>query len=55
VVYLGGALVLGIVFLAAAFRVSRRLTLPAARQLFFASVLYLPLLLGLMVVDKIRT
>jgi heme o synthase len=55
VVYLGGALVLGIVFLAAAFRFSRRLTLPAARQLFFASILYLPLLLGLMVIDKIRT
>jgi protoheme IX farnesyltransferase len=53
-VYLAGALILGAVFLGTALRFSRRLTLPMARQLFFASILYLPLLLGLMVLDKIR-
>ncbi len=53
-VYLAGALVLGVVFLAYAGRFSRRLTVPRARQLFLASILYLPLLLGLMVLDKIR-
>jgi heme O synthase-like polyprenyltransferase len=26
-----------------------------ARRLFFASIIYLPLLLGLMVVDKLKT
>jgi len=27
---------------------------PSARKLFFASILYLPLLLGLMVFDKVK-
>ena len=54
IVYLVGAFLLGAVFLVAALRFSRRLSLPTARQLFFASILYLPLLLGLMVLDKIR-
>ena len=54
VVYLFGAFALGIIFLVAALRFSRHLTLPTARHLFFASILYLPLLLGLMVMDKIR-
>ena len=54
IVYLVGAFLLGVVFLAAALRFSRQLSLPTARQLFFASILYLPLLLGLMVMDKIR-
>ncbi len=53
-VYLAGALVLGLVFLGAAMLFSRQLTLQRARQLFFISILYLPLLLGLMVFDKIR-
>lgn len=52
--YLGGALVLGLIFLIAAWQFSRHLTVQRARQLFFVSILYLPLLLGLMVVDKIR-
>lgn len=50
-----GALVLGSVFLWYAIQFSRHLTIPSARRLFYASILYLPILLGLMVLDKIRT
>ncbi len=53
-VYLCGALVLGLAYFWFALRFSRQLTLPRARGLFFASILYLPLLLGLMVLDKIK-
>jgi heme o synthase len=53
-VYLGGALILGAGFLWCAFRFSRELSIARARALFYASILYLPLLLGLMVLDKIR-
>ena len=53
-VYLCGALVLGLAYLWFALQFSRCLTVPRARQLFFASILYLPLLLGLMVLDKIK-
>jgi protoheme IX farnesyltransferase len=52
--YLLGALVLGTVFLGAAVLFSRQMTRPRARQLFFISILYLPLLLGLMVFDKLK-
>ncbi len=51
-VYLAGALLLGAAFLVCAVQFARQLTLSRARQLFFASILYLPLLLGLMVLDK---
>jgi protoheme IX farnesyltransferase len=54
VVYLAGALVLGLAFLWQAAQFSRDLTVQRARQLFYASILYLPLLLGLMVWDKIK-
>lgn len=54
-VYLIGAFVLGVGFLWCAVRFARDMSLPRARQLFFASIIYLPLLLGLMVLDKIRT
>jgi protoheme IX farnesyltransferase len=54
-VYLAGALVLGVAFIWCAFQFSRQLTLQRARLLFFASIIYLPLLLGLMVLDKIRS
>ena len=50
--YLSGALVLGLVFLWCAVRFARQLDRLSARRLFFASILYLPLLLGLMVFDK---
>ncbi|HKS37296.1 MAG TPA: heme o synthase, partial [Verrucomicrobiae bacterium] len=54
VAYLAGALVLSLVFLWCAIRFSKELTLQRARQLFYASIIYLPLLLGLMVLDKVK-
>jgi protoheme IX farnesyltransferase len=53
-VYLVGALVLGLVYIWFAIQFSRHLTVSSARKLFFASILYLPSLLGLMVLDKTR-
>jgi heme o synthase len=53
-IYLAGALILGFGFLWSAVRFSRHLDVPRARQLFYASIVYLPLLLGLMVLDKIK-
>jgi len=53
-IYLFGALVLGAVFVAFAVLFSRQLTRQRARQLFFMSILYLPLLLGMMVFDKLK-
>lgn len=53
-VYLAGAVVLGSLFLWAAVTFSRRLGINDARRLFLVSILYLPLLLGTMVLDKIR-
>ncbi len=53
-VYLIGALVLGVAFVFYAVQFSRDLSRPRARQLFFVSILYLPLLLGLMVFDKLK-
>lgn len=52
--YFLGALALGVIFLWSAVQFSRHLTLSKARQLFYVSILYLPLLLGLMVLDKVR-
>jgi protoheme IX farnesyltransferase len=52
--YLAGALVLGTGFLWGAIQFSRQLTPARARQLFFASIIYLPLLLALMVWDKLK-
>lgn len=52
--YFFGALCVGCVFLWFAIRFARGLTLPRARQLFLASILYLPVLLGLLVFDKIK-
>ncbi len=51
-VYLFSALVLGLVFLWCAMQFARQMDRLSARRLFFASILYLPLLLGLMVFDK---
>jgi protoheme IX farnesyltransferase len=53
-VYLAGAIILGIGFLWCAIQFSRQLTLPRAKHLFFASIIYLPLLLALMVWDKLK-
>ena len=58
-VYLVGALALGLVFLWFAIQFARQLhsggpdlAVARARQLFFVSILYLPLLLTVMVLDK---
>jgi protoheme IX farnesyltransferase len=53
-VYLTGAVLLGVGFLFCAIQFSRQLTLSRARQLFLASIIYLPLLLALMVFDKVK-
>ncbi len=50
--YLWGALLLGAAFLACAGLFAWKRSVPAARRLFLASVLYLPVLLGLMVFDR---
>jgi protoheme IX farnesyltransferase len=52
--YLIGALVLGCAFLFFAIQFARHMTVSRARQLFFVSILYLPLLLTAMVLDKIK-
>jgi protoheme IX farnesyltransferase len=53
-VYLTGALILGLSFLWSAVQFARRLSEPRARQLFYVSILYLPLLLAVMVLDKLK-
>ena len=53
-VYLAGALLLGAAYCGFAFNFSRRLTLLSAKQLFFTSIIYLPLLLVLLVLDKVK-
>lgn len=53
-VYLFGAMILGAAFLWFAIQFSRQLTVPRARQLFYVSILYLPLLLAVMVLDKVK-
>lgn len=52
--YFYGGLLLGVGFLVLAVQFSRRLTITSARHLFYASILYLPLLLGLMAISKIK-
>lgn len=53
-IYLAGAVILGVTFVVCAFRFARERSERQARLLFYASILYLPLLLALMVIDKIR-
>ena len=52
--YLVGAFLLGLAFLYFAIQFRRHLTLARARHLFLASIIYLPLLLGLLVLDKVK-
>jgi protoheme IX farnesyltransferase len=52
--YLAGALVAGLIFVWYAIQFSRELTVTRARHLFLVSVLYLPALLALMVLDKVK-
>jgi len=51
-VYLAGALALGAGYLWRAVQFERRISMEGARRLFYASILYLPLLLALMVLDR---
>ena len=51
-VYLWGALLLGAAFLGCAAGFAKTRSIAWARGLFFASILYLPVLLGLMVFDR---
>jgi len=53
-IYLAGAILLGAGFLFCAIQFSRQLTVQRARILFLASIVYLPLLLALMVWDKLK-
>jgi protoheme IX farnesyltransferase len=53
-IYLAGALILGLAFLWFAVQFGRQLTIARARQLFYVSILYLPLLLTVMVLDKVK-
>jgi len=50
--YLAVAVTAGFGFLAMAFRFGRHLTPRTARGLFLASIIYLPLMLGMLVADK---
>ena len=52
VMYLGGALALSLSFAWLSLQFSREMTLESAKRLFYYSLLYLPLLLGLMVCDR---
>ncbi|HUK14942.1 MAG TPA: heme o synthase [Bryobacteraceae bacterium] len=53
-IYLAGALLLGLWFLYSGVRVALDRTLARARSVLIASVLYLPAIYGLMLVDKFR-
>ncbi|HMP83442.1 MAG TPA: protoheme IX farnesyltransferase, partial [Verrucomicrobiota bacterium] len=53
-VYLVGALVLGAGYFWCSVRFARDMSLLRARQLFLASIIYLPLLLAVMVFDKVK-
>lgn len=53
--YLGGAIVLGLTMIAVCVAAARDMTPGHARRVFLYSLLYQPLLLGLMVIDTIRS
>jgi protoheme IX farnesyltransferase len=53
IAYLAGALLLGITFLWYGIAAARSRTREDARRLFFVSIIYLPLLLGLLMIDKV--
>jgi protoheme IX farnesyltransferase len=52
--YLGGALGVGLLFAWFSGQFLRQVAVPQARRLFYLSLIYLPVLLGLMVLDKVR-
>lgn len=51
-IYFAGALLLGLGFAAAAIRAAMKRTNTTARQLLFASIIYLPVILALLAIDK---
>lgn len=53
-VYLVGAILLGGAYLWFAIQFARRLDVPCAKKLFVASILYLPLVLIVLVLDKVK-
>jgi len=53
-IYLASALILGTLFVWLAFQFAVAPAVARARHLFYASLLYLPLLLAMMVVDKLK-
>jgi protoheme IX farnesyltransferase len=53
-IYLASALILGAIFAMAAFRFARELSVARARGLFFVSIIYLPLLLAALALDKLK-
>jgi len=53
-IYLAVALLLGAGYCVCALRFARQLTAPRARQLFLASIIYLPLLIAALVGDKVK-
>jgi len=52
-VYFAGALALGVLFVALTVRFARTRSIGDARRVFFASIVYLPLIWALMIADKI--
>jgi protoheme IX farnesyltransferase len=52
-IYFAAAILLGIMFLTYAVRCAMQRTRPAARKLFFVSIIYLPVLLTILVVNRI--
>jgi protoheme IX farnesyltransferase len=53
-VYLVGAILLGSAYLWYAIQFAKRLDIPSAKKLFFTSIIYLPLLLIVLVADKVK-
>jgi heme o synthase len=53
-IYLAGALLLGVGYFVCAIRFARQLTAARARQLFLASIIYLPLLIAALVGNKLK-
>ena len=51
-IYCTGAVVLSVGFVLLSWKFLREMTLESARRLFYYSLLYLPLLLGLMICDR---
>ena len=53
-IYLAAALILGFGYFWCAIRFARQLTAQRAKQLFFASIIYLPLLIAALVGNKLK-